>query len=251
MEAVFEADAVLEPLNGLTVVVPVGPGDTLSARLREQLGQLPSRAQVVVVACAPPPGPQAQATEARGTTPTPAGNSTGPRWQTLHSPSGRSLQQNAGAAAGGGEWLWFLHADAALAPQTLPALARFVADGRAALGYFDLRFLGDGPALMRLNSVGVWLRSRVLRLPFGDQGFVLPRALFTELGGFDPATTRGEDHQLVWRVRRAGASVVAIGAPLYTSARRYAARGWAATTTRHVAGTLRQAWRFSRPEHTR
>lgn len=249
MEADFEADDVLAPLAGLTVVVPVGPDDTLSPRLRVQLEQLPSRAQVVVVECDPPPRPPARGAEARGMRP--GGDPSGPGWQALHSPPGRSLQQNAGAAAARGEWLWFLHADAAFAPETLPALARFVADGRPALGYFDLRFLGDGPALMHLNAAGVWLRSRVLRLPFGDQGFVLPRSLFAAVGGFDPATTRGEDHQLVWRLRRADAPVVAVGAPLYTSARRYASRGWAATTTRHVGETLRQAWRFSRPEHTR
>ncbi|QOY62518.1 glycosyltransferase [Lysobacter sp. H21R4] len=241
----MEPDTVLAPLARLTVVVPVGPGDSLSPRLREQLTQLPPGAQVVVVECEAGPVRREQSAVAAVDAPA------GPRWHALHSPAGRSLQQNAGAAAGDGQWLWFLHADAALAPETLPALARFVAEGRSALGYFDLRFLGDGPALMRLNSVGVWLRSRVLRLPFGDQGFVLPRSLFTAVGGFDPATNRGEDHQLVWRVRRAGAPVVAVGAPLYTSARRYAARGWAATTIRHVGETLRQAWRFSRTEQPR
>ncbi|KIQ96398.1 Glycosyl transferase, group 2 family protein [Lysobacter sp. A03] len=240
---------MLAPLAGLTVVVPVGPGDKLSPLLREQLTQLPRGAQVIVVECDAPPRPQGQSAEPRSLAlADPPG---GPRWQVLHSPAGRSLQQNAGAAAGDGQWLWFLHADAALAPETLRALARFVAEGRPGLGYFDLRFLGDGPALMRFNSVGVWLRSRVLRLPFGDQGFVLPRNLFTAVGGFDPATLRGEDHQLVWRVRRAGAPIVSIGARLYTSARRYSSNGWAATTARHVGETLRQAWRFSRPEHLR
>nr|WP_281421665.1 glycosyltransferase [Lysobacter antarcticus] len=236
-------------MAGVTVVVPVGPGDRLSRQLREQLSQLPTRAHVVVVGCDPPPTDQVQAAEARGRAST--GGPAGPRWQMFQSPTGRSLQQNEGAAAARSDWLWFLHADAALAPETLPALARFVAEGRSALGYFDLRFLGDGPALVHLNAVGVWLRSRALGLPFGDQGFVLPRRLFAAVGGFDPATTRGEDHQLVWRVRRAGAPVVAIGAPLYTSARRYASRGWVATTTGHVGETLRQAWRFSRPEHPR
>lgn len=249
MVADVELDALLESLVNLTIVIPVGPGDRLSPRLREQLAELPNAAQVVVVECDPPSGGQLREVD---TSAMPAAmDPKGPRWQSLHSAAGRSLQQNAGAAAADGEWLWFLHADAALAPETLGALARFLAARRSALGYFDLRFLGDGPTLMPLNATGVWLRSRLLRLPFGDQGLVLPRRLFTAIGGFDPATTRGEDHQLVWRVRRAGAPVVAIGAPLYTSARRYAARGWAGTTTRHVGETLRQAWRFSRPERTR
>ncbi len=239
-------DVSLSSLERLSVVVPVGPGDRMSSQLQAQLGQLPSAAQVCVVSCEP--DNQSDESSRSGDTPTALGDHTGPRWNPVRSPAGRSLQQNAGAAAADGDWLWFLHADTELTEETLPALARFIAADKSALGYFDLHFLGDGPALMRLNAAGVWLRSHCLRLPFGDQGFVMPRMLFNTLGGFDPATTRGEDHQLVWRVRRAGYPVRAVGAPLYTSARRYAARGWIATTQMHLVETWRQAWRFSRAE---
>lgn len=218
----------------------------MASQLQAQLGQLPSGAQVCVVNCEPHSQPNESSRSA--VTSTQLGYQGGPRWTPVRSPAGRSLQQNAGAAAADGDWLWFLHADAALTEETLPALARFMAADVSALGYFDLHFLGDGPALMWLNSAGVWLRSHCLRLPFGDQGFVMPRMLFNTVGGFDPAITRGEDHQLVWRVRRAGVPVLAVGAPLYTSARRYAARGWIATTRRHLIETWRQAWRFAREE---
>lgn len=237
----------LASLARLTVVVPVGPGDSLSPQLQSQLAQLPRTAQVCVVNCEP--GNELDASPGSAS-PTALGGIGAARWQQLRSPTGRSLQQNAGAAMADGDWLWFLHADAVLAEQSLPALARFIAADVPALGYFDLRFLGDGPALMWLNAGGVWLRSRCLRLPFGDQGFVMPRSVFDAVGGFDPATPRGEDHQLVWRVRRAGFPVMAVGAPLYTSARRYAARGWSTTTRGHLGETLRQAWRFSRAERS-
>lgn len=239
-------DAPVSPLTRLTVVVPVGPADAMSEQLRSQLAQLPAAAQVCVVDCETSTGSGASADAADN--PSLASEGEGPRWRWLRSPAGRSVQQNAGAATADGDWLWFLHADAALVESTLPALARFIAAGVPALGFFDLHFLGDGPRLMRLNTAGAWIRSRWLGLPFGDQGLVLPRSLFDAVGGFDPATTRGEDHQLVWRVRRAGLPVMAVRAPLYTSARRYAARGWTATTREHLGETFRQAWRFSRAE---
>ena len=45
-----------------------------------------------------------------------------PAWmEALHAPAGRSSQQNAGAAAASGDWLWFVHADSALRAGTLPA----------------------------------------------------------------------------------------------------------------------------------
>ena len=239
------AAELTDALSRLTVVIPVGPGDQLRAHLHAQLCELPPQASVCVVTCE---GAHPVDTPFDGERTTTRG---GPQWHWLRAPVGRSAQQNAGAAAVGGDWLWFLHADAQLAESTLPALARFIIADRAALGYFDLRFAEDGPALMRLNAVGAWLRSRWLRMPFGDQGLCLPRSVFNALGGFDPTTLRGEDHQLVWRARAAGFPVRAVGAVLYTSARRYAAAGWLVTTCTHLFETCRQAWKFSREGRTR
>jgi GT2 family glycosyltransferase len=224
-------------LARLAVVVPVGPGDTLPPPLRGQLAAFPRDAQVHVV-CAETT--QAESIQAL------LHAQPGPQWLCTAASHGRASQQNAGAAAAARDWLWFLHADARLTPDTLPALARFIDDDADALGYFDLRFLDDGPALMRLNAFGARLRSRWLGLPFGDQGLVLRRATFARLGGFDIVLTSGEDHDLVWRARRAGVLLRAVGAPLYTSARKYAERGWWTTTARHLRDTWRQARRFSR-----
>ena len=225
-------------LARLTVVIPVGPGDRLDARLCAQLAQLPVCAQICIVTC------METAPDVAHASPQQPGD--GSRWLWISAPAGRASQQNAGAAAAAGEWLWFVHADAQLADDTLPALEKFIQSDHAALGYFDLRFLADGPALMRLNAAGAWLRSHWLRLPFGDQGLLMPHALFTRLGGFDASVARGEDHQLVWRAHRAGIPVLSVGASLYTSARRYATGGWASTTREHVAETWRQAWRYAR-----
>lgn len=244
-------------LERVTVVVPVGPGDNLSARLRAQLAALPSQAQVCVVSSeaghAAPVGDASVDASSSEVSSNDASlreaaphEGVGPRWQQLVAPRGRALQQNAGAAAATRDWLWFVHADAALAPDTLPALARFIAADVDALGYFDLRFLDDGPAAMRVNALGAQLRSRWFGLPFGDQGLVLPRHAFASLGGFNPGLASGEDHDLVWRARRAGLPLQAVGAPLYTSARKYAQQGWCATTFGHLRETWRQARRFSR-----
>ena len=222
-------------LARLAVVIPVGPGDRVSPALIEQLAPLPPGAEILVVQA-----------DVRDPLPAAAPHGNGPPWQQLHAAPGRASQQNAGAAAATRDWLWFLHADSQLGPATLPALAEFLRRDATALGFFDLQFLDDGPALMRLNALGAHMRSRWFGLPFGDQGLVLPRATFAQLGGFDPSLACGEDHDLVWRARHGGLPLRALGAPLYTSARKYAERGWWTTTAWHLQETWRQARRFSR-----
>lgn len=224
-------------LAGLTVVVPVGPGDTIAPALRAQLARLPHEAELRIV-CAG----EADAAALREAAPTQA------RWLYQAAPPGRASQQNAAAATATRPWLWFLHADSRLAAGTLPALAQLLRRGEDALGYFDLRFLADGPWLMPLNAAGAWARSHWLGLPFGDQGLVLPRARFAALGGFDPVLERGEDHDLVWRARRAGLPLRPLRAPLYTSARKYAERGWWRTTVQQQRETWRQVRQFSRAQ---
>lgn len=161
----------------------------------------------------------------------------------VRGPAGRARQQNAGAARAGRRWLWFLHADSRLAPDTLAAIERI--PEHDLLGYFDLRFHDGGP-LMRLTALGADLRSRWLGMPFGDQGLLLPRGLFDALGGFDERLGSGEDHALVWAARRARVPLHRIGAPLHTSARKYRQHGWLRTTAQHWRATVEQAHRFSR-----
>jgi len=215
-------------LDQLAIIIPAGPGDRAWHALLPQLRGLPDAAELRVVGVAED---------------APAGFPEAVRAQWIDSPRGRARQQNAGARASRNAWLWFLHADSRLHPDTLARIAAL--PDQPALAYFDLAF-HDGPPLMTLNRWGAWIRCRTFGLPFGDQGLLLPRARFEVLGGFDETLEGGEDHALVWRARRAGLPLKALGLPLYTSARKYVERGWWATTRRHLGLTWQQARRFSR-----
>jgi GT2 family glycosyltransferase len=162
------------------------------------------------------------------------------RWLT--SAPGRARQLNEGARASVRPYLWFLHADSRFTPFTLQALQESLNEEPGALHYFDLAYSEeDRPALMRLNELGAWWRSRLLGLPFGDQGFCLSRDNFNKLGGFSESVEYGEDHLLVWRAKELGIPLRATGAPLLTSPRKYSERGWARTTLKHQLLSLKQA----------
>ena len=166
--------------------------------------------------------------------------------QVLYCEAGRARQLNAGARASRAGWLWFLHADSRLQADALGAMHRFVAANESAIGYFRLRFLDDGPRWTFLNAWGADFRSRVLGLPFGDQGLLMPRRVFEWLGGFDEGLDAGEDHALIWTARGLGIPLRMQPAPIYTSARKYAEFGWWRTTLRHWRMTRAQARTFSR-----
>ena len=222
--------------NELSIVIPAGPGDTAWQGLLPELARVRA-AEIAMVFSNEHPADPVPLTDQR--------------LLLAISPAGRARQQNAGASATTAPWLWFLHADSRLAPETLPRLYEFIARNQPQLGYFDLRFQDDGPRWTQLNALGARIRSRWFGLPFGDQGLVIPRRVFEALGGFDESVPNGEDHALVWRAKRSGISVRAVGAPLLTSARKYSQQGWWRTTTRNLRLTCQQAWVFSRVERVR
>ncbi len=149
----------------------------------------------------------------------------------LVAPAGRASQQNAGAAAAGGEILLFLHADTRLPAGAFEAAAAAL-DGGAALGAFSLAIRSGHPWL-RLVAAGASLRSRLFSLPYGDQAFFLRREVFCALGGF-PDIPLMEDVALVRRVRRAGGRVAILPGRVVTSARRYEAEGVYRATARNL-----------------
>ncbi|HET6545793.1 MAG TPA: glycosyltransferase [Rhodanobacteraceae bacterium] len=228
--------SALAPLADVSVVIPLAPGERQWRGLLADLANLPAGAQVILI--------RAESTELDLPVP--------PQWPRdvqliqRESMAGRARQMNLGARDARNPWLWFLHADSRVTGAGLLALAAFVARAEAALGFFDLRFRDDGPALARLNAWGARWRSRRLRLPFGDQGLVMPAATFAELGAYDERAAYGEDHLLVWAAHARRVPIRPVGALLSTSARTYAVHGWFATTWRHWNLTLRQAlpaWR--------
>ncbi len=212
-------------IDHLSIVIPIGPGDIAWRGLVEQLSQLASRPQLLLMFADGDP----QSADV-------------PDYcAALSAPAGRARQLNAGIAAADGEWLWLLHADSRLQPDTWPALRDYLTTAPRALGWFRLTFADDGPWLMALNALGANLRARWLGLPFGDQGFVLHRDDAARLGPFDPTLAFGEDHAMVWRARRMGLSLRCVGGTLSTSARKYAKHGWLRTTARHLRLTAAQA----------
>ncbi len=221
-----------DPLDDVAVVIPVAPGDAAWHGLLPDLAPLPGGA-VVVFAGAAPLDAESAAIAAAG-----LGER---RWTWVVAPRGRARQLNAAIGTTTRAQLWCLHADSRCTPSTIPALRASLRADAHALHYADLAFLPDGPRRMRLNALGVRLRSRWLGMPFGDQGFCLPRALWGRLGGFDEAAPYGEDHLFLWRARQAGVALRPTGGVVLTSARRYREQGWGRTTRRHVALTVRQA----------
>lgn len=227
-----DVKTTLQQLQELAIVVPIGPGEDAWRGLLHDLHALPPEAELLLVATeAEPPELQELLSELKlhGQT------------QWIESLPGRARQQNLGAKKSAKQFIWFLHADSRLSPELLEQLDRALSEESDALHYFDVAFRDDGPKTMRWNAIGTRFRSRVLRMPFGDQGFCLRRETFQQLGGFDETAKYGEDHLLVWSARQSGIVLHAIDATISTSARKYAQYGWLRTTLVHQWLTVRQA----------
>lgn len=145
---------------------------------------------------------------------------------------GRGGQLAAGAAAGSAPWLLFLHADTTLSAGWPAAVRAFMAGPNASkAGYFRLRYDSTDPRARRIERLANW-RSRALGLPYGDQGLLIARAFYRQVGGYRPLPLM-EDVDFVRRVGRR--RLVALDADAVTSARRYERDGWLARPARNLA----------------
>jgi uncharacterized protein len=142
-------------------------------------------------------------------------------------PKGRALQQNRGAAEAKGSVLLFLHADTVLPEDYVAQVFETLMDRRIVLGAF--RFKTDlVRPLMRGVEFTTNLRSRYLRLPYGDQALFVRTSCFQALGGF-PEMPIAEDLFFVRLVSKLGRVGIA-PADAITSARRWKEVGVLRTT---------------------
>ena len=137
---------------------------------------------------------------------------------------GRGGQLHAGARAASGDWLLFLHADTVLDPGWGDCVRAHVrrAGARRRAAVFRFALDCDAPAARRLERMVAW-RTRRLGLPYGDQGLLISRALYDEIGGFRPLALM-EDVDIVRRIGRRRLDV--LDARAVTSAVRYRRSGY-------------------------
>jgi len=206
----------------LSIVIPVGPDDNTWPSLLAELKSAGIESEIILSACQP----QVASLELPADV----------IW--INGQQGRAQQLNTSAEKASGAVIWFLHADSHLTAGVSQTLQDYLQSAKQTLGYFKLKFAANGPQLMRLNAWAANIRSRYFGLPFGDQGFMLPKAIFQALKGFDVTLPMGEDLDFVVRAQAAKIALQAFDTELITSARRYQKQGWLQTTARYVYLTL-------------
>jgi rSAM/selenodomain-associated transferase 2 len=148
---------------------------------------------------------------------------------------GRGGQLAAGAARARFPWLLFLHADTALEPgweREASQFMRMVDAGTLAEAAAAFRFaLDDLGWKPRLWESGVALRCAALKLPYGDQGLLIPRRIYQDIGGYRSLPLM-EDVEFVRRLGRR--RVVMLGARATTSAERYRRDGYVRRSSRNL-----------------
>lgn len=142
----------------------------------------------------------------------------------LISPRGRGIQMNTGAAHADGRILLFLHADTELDSRAFQSIkSAFQSKKDIVGGAFDLGI--DSPKrIFRIIERASSFRSRITRIPYGDQAIFLKSGYFRKIGGFSSFPIM-EDVELMLRVRKWGGKIHIIPEKVRTSSRRWEKEG--------------------------
>lgn len=143
---------------------------------------------------------------------------------------GRARQMNLGAQKAQGEVLLFLHADS-IFPAEGPDVILQVMRNPAVIGgsfHLDINASGWG---YRLIAFGANLRTRLLKIPYGDQGIFIRKKVFDQMGGFQEIPLM-EDLDLVRRMKKEG-QIRILPQRILTSSRRWEKEGLLYTTLRN------------------
>src|SRR5210317_886070 len=129
--------------------------------------------------------------------------------------STRAKALNSGAEVAKYDRLWFLHLDSNI---SLIDKIDFEKIDDEKINTFLLKFDDEK---LKYNSIGANLRTKYLKLPFGDQSFLINKKLFNFLGEFTEGLEKGEDHEFIWKAKQLGIKINIIDNYILTSGIKY------------------------------
>ncbi len=152
--------------------------------------------------------------------------------KTTTSAKGRARQMNVGAGLAEGEILLFLHADTLLPDDGLNKISSAMEDKQFVAGAFDLGMDTSSLALKIIVYIAS-RRSRLSRIPYGDQGIFIRRDYFNRIGCYKDIPLM-EDVELMRRIKKMGDKIHIIPDRVSTSARRWEEDGVARCSARNI-----------------
>ncbi len=147
---------------------------------------------------------------------------------------GRGRQLRTGVAAAEHDWLLFLHGDTVLSSDWVREVQWFTQENagrepKAAAFRFALDDQGVQAAMLEKM---VAIRSHALKLPYGDQGLLIRRDHYEELGGYADIPLM-EDVDIVRRIGRRRLTI--LNARALTSAERFKKSGYILRSTKNLS----------------
>ncbi len=144
---------------------------------------------------------------------------------------GRSVQMNAGASHASGNVLLFLHCDTVLPRNGLQDILQLMKAPFLKAGAFDLTINRAGVSY-RVIERSASYRSRLTRIPYGDQAIFIKRAYFFKIGQYHDIPIM-EDVDLMRRVKKNQDRIGFLKTSVLTSARRWEKEGLIFCTLRN------------------
>jgi len=151
--------------------------------------------------------------------------------KTVVGEKGRGNQMNSGAAMAQGNIVIFLHADTRLPPDAFALMEAALSDPVCLGGAFDLAIASGRPIYHLIAKIASF-RSRLTRIPYGDQAFFFRSAYFNDIGGFANIPLM-EDVEIMRRIKKRKGRIAIINRSVTTSARRWEKEGILLCTLRN------------------
>ncbi len=149
----------------------------------------------------------------------------------IKSRPGRGLQLQTGGVEAKSDWLLFLHADTVLAESWVAEIVGFIKTGNGQQAGVFRFALDDNRKRARVLEVIVKIRCGLFALPYGDQGLLISRSLYDQIGGFKDLVLM-EDVDIISRIGRSRLHY--FNTPALTNAERYKCEGYIARMARNA-----------------